>query len=78
MSRLDPAESKGDRINQRKNYLGDRIMIVALGEKDVSAEKRFQLQALQKEMQEINATEVGYSLPGERNFEIFGAKTHLN
>jgi len=78
MSRLDPAESKSNRINQRKNYLGDRVMIVALSEEDFFAEKSLQFDAPKKEMQKIYAAEMGDILPGERYFEIFGSEGHRN
>ena len=78
MSGLDSAESKGDWIYERKYHLGDRVVIVALGKKDVSAQKRFQFYALQEQMQEIDASEVSDVPPREGNFEIFGTKGHLN
>jgi hypothetical protein len=53
-------------------------MIVALSEEDMSAEKRTQLEALEKEMEKIDATEVSYALSRKGNFEIFGAEWHLN
>jgi len=51
-------------------------MIVALGKEEVLAEDGFQLDAPQKKVKEVNATEVRDVLSRERNFEIFGAVAH--
>lgn len=53
-------------------------MVVALSKENFLAEKSLQLDALEKEMQKIYATEVSDVLPGEGNFEIFGSEWHRN
>jgi hypothetical protein len=53
-------------------------MIVALSKENLFAEERFQFDAFEKEVQQIDATEVGDVLSGERDFQIFGSKWHRN